>query len=106
MWFIGEIHEVCVYIECRKMLCSSYQYIQPRDQNCCSYQSLYIHQVLFLPTTNWLTNISSNADVSTAGPQSSSGQNINDPVVETSAFDDMFVSQFVVGRKRTDGREY
>ena len=39
--------------------------------------SIHIDQVLFLPTTNWLTNISSNADVSTAGLQSSSGQNIN-----------------------------
>ena len=41
---------------------------------CCAVD---IDQVLFLPTTNWLTNISSNADVSTAGLQSSSGQNIN-----------------------------
>ena len=39
--------------------------------------SIHIDQVLFLPTTNWLTNISSNADISTAGLQSSSGQNIN-----------------------------
>ena len=31
--------------------------------------SIHIDQVLFLPTTNWLTNISSNADVSTAGLQ-------------------------------------
>ena len=38
---------------------------------------IHIDQVLFLPTTNWLTNISSIADVSTAGLQSSSGQNIN-----------------------------
>ena len=37
--------------------------------------SIHIDQVLFLPTTNWLTNILS--------------------------IDDMFVSQFVVGRKRT-----
>ena len=37
----------------------------------------FVDQVLFLPTTNWLTNISSNA------------------------FDDVFVSQFVVGIKRT-----
>ena len=35
--------------------------------------SIHVDQVLFLPTTNWLTNTSSNADVSTAGLQSSSG---------------------------------
>ena len=37
--------------------------------------SIHIDRVLFLPTTNRLTNISSNADVSTAGLQSSSGKN-------------------------------
>ena len=45
-------------------------------------------QVLFLPTTNWLTNIPSQ-------PQ------IGSQTYHQMAFDDMFMSQFVVGRKRT-----
>ena len=64
-----------------------------------------IDQVLFLPTTNWLTNTSSNADVSTAGLQSSSGQNIKTAAQQLKhrhlMIHCMFVSQFVVGRKRT-----
>ena len=41
--------------------------------------SIHINQVLFLPTTNWLTSLTYH---------------------QIKAFD-MFVSQFVVGRKRT-----
>ena len=57
--------------------------------------SIHIDQVLFLPTTNWLTNISSNAMFVSAFDDTF----VSQFVVGRNAFDDMFVSQFVVGRK-------
>ena len=51
-------------------------------------------EVLFLPTANWFHKfiIKINADVSTAGLQTSSGPEEDcSPAVEMSAFDDEFV---------------
>ena len=83
------------------------------ERNCCSMNWLHFKEdlscfmltgVLFLSTTNWLT---SNADISTAGMQSSCDvcpEEDRCPGVETSTFVDMFMKP-ICGREKENSNQ-